>query len=48
MDRQVGAEKKDFLDLLLEFEGNGIEEPAKNSDRHLNIFNLVKLLFNSL
>lgn len=44
MDRQQGAEKKDFLDLLLEFEGNGIEEPAKISDRDLNIFILVKLL----
>ncbi|KAL0008761.1 hypothetical protein SO802_010263 [Lithocarpus litseifolius] len=47
MDRPVGAEKKkDFLDLLLEFEGNGIEEPAKISDRDLNIFILVEFLIN--
>uniref|UniRef100_A0A2N9IAU4 Cytochrome P450 n=1 Tax=Fagus sylvatica TaxID=28930 RepID=A0A2N9IAU4_FAGSY len=37
-DRQVGTEeRKDFLDVLLEFEGNGKEEPAKISDRDLNI-----------
>ncbi|MBA0754189.1 hypothetical protein Gogos_000086 [Gossypium gossypioides] len=30
--------KRDFLDLLLEFEGNGKDEPAKFSDQDLNIF----------
>ena len=41
-DRQVGTEeRKDFLDVLLEFEGNGKEEPAKISDRDLNILILV-------
>lgn len=33
--------RKDFLDVLLEFEGNGKDEPAKISDRELNIFILV-------
>ncbi|KAM1079864.1 hypothetical protein TB2_014229 [Malus domestica] len=38
-EREVGGEKtKDFLDVLLEFEGNGIDEPAKISDHDLNIF----------
>ncbi|OVA20261.1 Cytochrome P450 [Macleaya cordata] len=31
-------EHKDFLDVLMEFEGNGKDEPAKISDRNLNIF----------
>ncbi|MBA0838185.1 hypothetical protein Goarm_010264 [Gossypium armourianum] len=30
--------KRDFLDLLLEFEGNGKDEPAKLSDQNLNVF----------
>ncbi|RZC50225.1 hypothetical protein C5167_018657 [Papaver somniferum] len=29
---------KDFLDVLLEFEGNGKDEPTKISDTNLNIF----------
>uniref|UniRef100_A0A2P2J2F3 Cytochrome P450 n=1 Tax=Rhizophora mucronata TaxID=61149 RepID=A0A2P2J2F3_RHIMU len=34
-----GDRKKDFLDVLLEFEGNGKgEEPTKISDRDINIF----------
>ncbi|MBA0776638.1 hypothetical protein Gotri_011603, partial [Gossypium trilobum] len=33
--------KRDFLDLLLEFEGNGKDEPAKLSDQNLNVFILV-------
>ncbi|XP_008241318.1 PREDICTED: cytochrome P450 76A2-like [Prunus mume] len=37
--RGVGREKtRDFLDLLLEFEGNGIDEPDKISEHDLNIF----------
>jgi cytochrome P450 len=41
-DRQAGGEKrKDFLDVLLEFEGNGKDEPTKLSDRDVNIFILV-------
>ncbi|XP_026453222.1 cytochrome P450 76A2-like [Papaver somniferum] len=31
-------EQKDLLDVLMEFEGNGKDEPAKISDRNLNIF----------
>nr|AYM55655.1 cytochrome p450 [Croton stellatopilosus] len=30
--------RKDFLDVLLEFEGNGKDEPPKISDHDLNIF----------
>ncbi|KAK9921136.1 hypothetical protein M0R45_029661 [Rubus argutus] len=38
----VGGEKtRDFLDVLLEFEGDGNNETAKISDHHLNIFILV-------
>ncbi|KAL6145710.1 hypothetical protein ACLB2K_056395 [Fragaria x ananassa] len=42
----VGGEKtnKDFLDVLLEFQGNGIDEPTKISDHDINIFILMKLL----
>lgn len=41
-DRHAGGEKKkDFLDVLLEFEGNGKDEPTKISDRDVNIFILV-------
>ena len=39
-------ERKDFLDVLLEFEGNGKDEPAKISDHDLNIFILVSSLIN--
>ena len=39
-------ERKDFLDVLLEFEGNGKDEPAKISDHDLNIFILVSRLIN--
>lgn len=35
--------KKDILDLLLEFEGDGKEEPQKLSDYHISIFMLVSL-----
>ena len=43
-EKKVGDGKRDFLDLLLEFEGNGKDEPAKFSDQNLNIFILVILL----
>ena len=39
--RTEGTKRKDFLDVLLEFEGNGRDEPAKISDRDVNIFILV-------
>ncbi|CAN6716223.1 unnamed protein product [Malus baccata var. baccata] len=42
-ERDVGGEKTmDFLDVLLEFEGDGIDKPAKISDHDLIIFILVK------
>nr|QUN00500.1 cytochrome P450 76A84 [Tripterygium wilfordii] len=37
-DSRGGDLKKDFLDMLLEFEGSGKDEPTKISDRDLNIF----------
>ncbi|TQD82221.1 hypothetical protein C1H46_032239 [Malus baccata] len=38
-ERDVGGEKTmDFLDVLLEFEGDGIDKPAKISDHDLIIF----------
>lgn len=33
--------RKDFLDVMLDFEGNGKDEPAKVSEKDLNIFILV-------
>lgn len=39
--KMVGDKRKDFLDVLLEFEGNGKDEPDKISDRDINIFILV-------
>ncbi|EXC33898.1 Cytochrome P450 76A2 [Morus notabilis] len=39
--------KKDFLDVLLEYEGNGNDEPAKISDDELNIFILEIFLAGS-
>ncbi|XP_044481320.1 cytochrome P450 76A1-like [Mangifera indica] len=39
--------RKDFLDVLLEFEGNGKDEPAKLSDEQLNIFILEIFLAGS-
>lgn len=45
--RQMGDDeirKKDFLDVLLEFEGNGKDEPEKISDHNLNIFILVSTI----
>jgi cytochrome P450 len=40
-ERQLGSipeKRKDFLEVLLEFEGNGKDEPAKISGRDINIF----------
>ncbi|XP_039167800.1 cytochrome P450 76A1 [Eucalyptus grandis] len=31
-------DRRDFLDVLLEFEGNGKDEPAKLSEKQINIF----------
>ncbi|KAL5740676.1 hypothetical protein ACOSQ2_029856 [Xanthoceras sorbifolium] len=39
--------KKDFLDVLLEFEGNGKDEPEKISEKDLNIFILEIFLAGS-
>ncbi|KAJ9181463.1 hypothetical protein P3X46_009591 [Hevea brasiliensis] len=36
--KMVGDKRKDFLDVLLEFEGNGKDEPDKISERNVNIF----------
>ncbi|KAM1993284.1 hypothetical protein ACFX16_009642 [Malus domestica] len=45
-ERDVGGEKTmDFLDVLLEFEGDGIDKLAKISDHDLIIFILVSSLF---
>lgn len=41
----VGDKRKDFLDVLLEYEGNGQDEPAKISDREVNLLILVSLQF---
>ena len=38
---------KDFLDVLLEFEGNGKDEPAKLSNRQLVFFVLVSIITSS-
>nr|GMD14579.1 cytochrome P450 76A2-like [Ipomoea batatas]GME17310.1 cytochrome P450 76A2-like [Ipomoea batatas] len=37
-ERQESGKRKDFLDVLLEFEGNGKDEPAKLSEHEINIF----------
>nr|GME13440.1 cytochrome P450 76A2-like [Ipomoea batatas] len=37
-DRQESGKRKDFLDVLLEFEGNGKDEPAKLSEHQINVF----------
>ncbi|XVF55627.1 hypothetical protein PTKIN_Ptkin06aG0051600 [Pterospermum kingtungense] len=36
-EKKVGVHKRDFLDLLLEYEGNGKDEPAKFSDQDINV-----------
>ncbi|CBI30230.3 unnamed protein product, partial [Vitis vinifera] len=45
--RTEGTKRKDFLDVLLEFEGNGKDEPAKISDRDVIIFILEIFLAGS-
>ncbi|OMO82016.1 Cytochrome P450 [Corchorus capsularis] len=40
-EKKGNEDKKDFLDVLLEYEGNGKDEPVKLSDQELNIFILV-------
>ncbi|KAK3405859.1 hypothetical protein EUGRSUZ_K02083 [Eucalyptus grandis] len=39
-ERKIGREddRRDFLDVLLEFEGNGKDEPAKLSEKQINTF----------
>uniref|UniRef100_A0A5B6YTT0 Cytochrome P450 76A2-like n=1 Tax=Davidia involucrata TaxID=16924 RepID=A0A5B6YTT0_DAVIN len=48
-ERQEGRESrnKDFLDVLLEFEGSGKDEPAKLSHQEINIFILEMFLAGS-
>ncbi|KAI3984514.1 hypothetical protein MKX01_034007 [Papaver californicum] len=40
-------EKKDYWDLLMDFEGNGKDEPKKLSDRYINFFIAVRLVCES-
>lgn len=53
-ERQEGGEKQnDFLDVLLDFEGTGKDEPAKLSEQDITIFllciiMLFILLYNTL
>lgn len=43
-EREHGeVKKKDFLDVLLEFEGSGKDEPSKLSEHQITIFILVSL-----
>ncbi|CAN4117199.1 unnamed protein product [Withania somnifera] len=47
-DREDGGEKeKDFLDVLLEFEGSGKDEPAKLSEHQINVYILEMFLAGS-
>ncbi|XP_006341182.1 cytochrome P450 76A2-like [Solanum tuberosum] len=47
-EREDGEEKKnDFLDVLLEFEGSGKDEPAKLSEHQITIFILEMFLAGS-
>ncbi|XP_049400229.1 cytochrome P450 76A2 isoform X8 [Solanum stenotomum] len=47
-ERKKGTEKrKDFLDVLLEFEGTGKDEPAKLSEHEIKIFILEMFLAGS-
>ncbi|GAA0164742.1 oxygenase [Lithospermum erythrorhizon] len=45
--KQSGLKKIDFLEVLLEFEGNGVDEPAKISDHNLNLLILETFLAGS-
>ncbi|KAM3341300.1 cytochrome 76A2 [Capsicum galapagoense] len=42
--KEGGEKKKDFLDVLLEFEGTGKDEPEKLSEHQINIFILEMFL----
>ncbi|XP_031252263.1 cytochrome P450 76A1-like, partial [Pistacia vera] len=46
-NKEGDRERKDFLDVLLDFEGNGKDEPAKLSEQQLNIFILEIFLAGS-
>ncbi|GAA0186108.1 oxygenase [Lithospermum erythrorhizon] len=47
-EQKEGQEKrKDFLDVLLEFEGNGKDEPDKLSEHNINVFILEMFLAGS-
>ncbi|OMO68228.1 Cytochrome P450 [Corchorus olitorius] len=46
-EKKGKGDKKDFLDVLLEYEGNGKDEPVKLSDQELNIFILELFLAGS-
>ncbi|XP_016450352.1 cytochrome P450 76A2-like [Nicotiana tabacum] len=47
-EREDGGEKKkDFLDVLLDFEGSGKDEPAKLTEHQINIFILEMFLAGS-
>ena len=37
-EKDVKERNEDFLDVLLEFEGNGKDEPSELSDHQINIF----------
>lgn len=43
-NREDGGIEKDFLDVLIKFEGYGKDEPAKMSDHDIHILILVSML----
>lgn len=43
--KRVTTDYKDFLDVLLEYEGQGKEGPDKISDHNINIILLVSILY---
>lgn len=46
-EREMGVKKRDFLDVLMEFRGNGRDEPDMIPEKELKVFILVrqKLIF---
>nr|BAC53892.1 cytochrome P450 [Petunia x hybrida] len=46
-EHKEGEYKKDFLEVLLEFEGSGKDEPAKLSEHQINIFILEMFIAGS-
>ncbi|TXG58360.1 hypothetical protein EZV62_016189 [Acer yangbiense] len=46
-DKEKEKKTKDFLDVLLEFQGNGKDEPSKISEKNINIFILEIFLAGS-